>query len=242
MAVELSRQGCEVVVTGRRPDALEALGSRIGARTVVADLAEPSGLHLLLEQSGELDILVANAAIPASGDLEEWDQDGIERALRVNLAAPVTITRAMLPSVRARGWGHFVYVSSLSGKVGSRGTALYSATKFGVRGFAAALRCDLRGSGVGCSVVSPGFVRDAGLFADTGVSLPPGFPSATSRQVALAVVKAIRTDRAEVTVAALPLRIGAALGGVFPGISASVQALAGGDLADRIVSAQRGKR
>jgi short-subunit dehydrogenase len=242
IAEELGRQGCELLLTGRRGDALAALADRTGARAIRADLGVPSDLDRLLGEVGEVDILVANAAIPASGDLEEWDQPGMERAIHVNLGAPIAITRSMLPYVRARGWGHFVYMSSLSGKAGSRGTALYSATKFGLRGFSAALRCDLQGSGVGCSVISPGFVREAGMFANTGVRLPWGFPSVVPGQVARAVVRAIRDDRAEITVAALPLRLGAAIGGLLPGMSASVQARAGGDLSDRMVTAQRGLR
>jgi short-subunit dehydrogenase len=238
---ELRRRGCDLVVTGRRGEVLASLASRIGAVAITADLASAEDVERLLGEAGDLDILVSNAAIPASGDLSEWDRAGIDRALEVNLGAPIAITRALLPSFRRKGRGHFVFVSSLSGRAASRGTSLYSATKFGIRGFATGLRCDLLGSGVGCSVVSPGFVRDAGMFADTGVQLPRGIGSVTADKVAGAVIKAIQSDRAEISVAPLHLRIGAALGGLAPGLSASVQARAGGDLSERIASAQRGK-
>ena len=67
-----------------------------------------------------------------------------------------------------RGGGHIVFISSLSGKVASPRGSIYSATKFGLRGFALALREDQigDGTGVGVSVVIPGFIRDAGMFAD----------------------------------------------------------------------------
>jgi short-subunit dehydrogenase len=152
------------------------------------------------------------------------------------------MTRILLPAFRARGSGHFVFVSSLSGKVASKGTPLYSATKFGLRGFAGGLRCDLYGSGVGCSVINPGFVRDAGMFADTGASLPRGVGTVSPNQVAKAVVRAIKTDKAEIDVAPLSLRIGAMIGSLTPGLSTVMQARFGGTVSDDLVEAQRSKR
>ncbi len=72
----------------------------------------------------------------------------------------------------ARGSGHLVFVSSLSGKAATARASLYCATKFGLRGFALALREDLRGTGVGVSVVMPGMIRDAGMFADANAAAP----------------------------------------------------------------------
>ena len=74
----------------------------------MADLAGPGELDRLLEEAGDVDILVANAGVPASGELDEWDPDQIERALVVNLGSPIAMTRALLPRFRARGSGHFV--------------------------------------------------------------------------------------------------------------------------------------
>ena len=73
----------------------------------------------------------------------------------------------------ARGSGHLLFMSSLAGKAGAPGSSVYAATKFGLRGFGLALREDLAGKGVGVSVVLPGFIRDAGMFADSGGKLPP---------------------------------------------------------------------
>ena len=242
IARALATAGAEVIVTGRKEGPLEALAAEIGGRAVVADLAERAELGRLLEEAGPLDIAVMNAALPASGDLGDWEAEQIDRALEVNLAGPIAMTHALLPGFRARGSGHFVYISSLSGKVASKGTALYSATKFGLRGFALGLRCDLLGSGIGCSVINPGFVRDAGMFADTGAKLPPGVGTATPEQVAAAVVRAIRTDKAEIDVAPVGLRLGAMLGSLAPGLSATVQARLGSDVSEQMVAAQRHKR
>ena len=105
-----------------------------------------------------------------------------------------------------RGRGHVVFVSSLSGKVASPRSGIYSATKFGLRGFAAGLREDVEAKGIGVTVVFPGFVSDAGLYADSGVKLPPWVGTRTPEQVAAAVVRGIERERAELDVAPLGLR------------------------------------
>ena len=84
---------------------------------------------------------------------------------------------------------------------------MYSATKFGLRGFALSLREDLRSAGVGVSVVLPGFIRDAGMFADTGVKLPLGVGTKAPEDVADAVLRASSTNRAEVDVAPAGLAV-----------------------------------
>jgi short-subunit dehydrogenase len=242
IALALYSAGCEIVVTGRRTDALEDVGRVTGGHTVAADLADRAELETVLRDAGDIDILVANAAVPASGLLETWTQDQIDRALEVNLANPIAMTRALLPRFRERGSGHFVYVSSLQGKVATRDASLYCATKFGLRGFAGSLRGDLYGSGIGCSAIFPGFVRDAGMFADTGATLPFGVGTVSPEQVARAVVRAIKTNRAEVDVAPLLLRAGALIGGLAPGLSAAAQARFGAGLSAAMVGAQKAKR
>ena len=242
IARALREEGCSLVVTGRQAEPLNRLAAEVGGRAVLADLSRRDELPRLVEEAGPLDIAVMNAALPASGELQEWEQEQIDRALEVNLANPIAMTRALLPSFLGRGSGHFVYISSLSGKVASKGAPLYSATKYGLRGFAHALRCDLAGTGVGCSVVNPGFVRDAGMFADAGTKLPPGVGTVSPGQVGAAVVKAIRSDRADVDVAPVALRLGATFGSLAPGISSAVQARFGGGISGQMVEGQRHKR
>lgn len=238
----LHHEGCTLVVTGRQEAPISAIAAEVGGRAVVADLSVRADLHRLLDQAGDLDIVVMNAALPASGDLEEWPQPDIDKALEVNLANPIAMTRALLPAWRRRGSGHFVFVSSLSGKVASPGGSLYSATKFGMRGFAAGLRCDLHGSGIGCSVVNPGFVRDAGMFVNGGGRTPFNLGTVTPSRCAAAVVHAIRFNRAELDVAPWYLRLGATLGSLAPGLSAPVQARLDPGISDSLVRGQRGRR
>src|SRR5438270_8960638 len=118
------------------------------------------------------------------------------------------LARAFAPAMARRGSGHLLFMSSLSGKAATPATSLYNATKYGLRGFASALRAELRASGVGVSAVFPGFIREAGMFADAQVKLPPGVGTRTPADVARAVLEAIERNRGEVDVAPLALRAG----------------------------------
>jgi short-subunit dehydrogenase len=134
-------------------------------------------------------------------------------------------------------------VSSLAGKVASVGSAVYSATKFGLRGFGAGLRQDLHGTGVGVTVVFPSFVRNAGMYAETEVDLPPWVGTRTPDEVARAVVRGIEENRAEIDVAPLSLRLGAVASALAPGTAARLQRRLGSEaIAQEIARAQREKR
>lgn len=222
IARALAARGARLVLTGRRQEVLEPLSRELGARTVVCDLADPDALEPLLVDAGAVDVLVANAGVPADGPIEEYEVDQIDRALDVNLRAPILLARALAPAMVSRGQGHLVFISSLSGKVATSGSALYSATKFGLRGFASALRQDLWETGVGVSTVFPGFIRDAGMFAQTGVQLPPGAGTRRPQDVGRAVVRAVERNRAEIDVAPPPLKVGSALASVAPSAAAAV--------------------
>jgi short-subunit dehydrogenase len=245
IARALHGAGAHVKLSGRRAEVLEALARELGERAEVlpADLSSPDGVTSLIERAGELDVLVANAALPGSGRLDDYSWDEVDRALDVNLGAPIQLTHALLPRMLERGSGHLVYISSISGKVPAGGGSVYSATKFGLRGFAFSLHEELREKGVGVTTVFPGFIRDAGMFADTELKLPRGAGTRTPEQVADAVLAGIATNRAEIDVAALSQRIGGRLFGPLPRlVAASVRATGGEKLADAMSDAQRVKR
>ena len=128
--------------------------------------------------------------------------------------------------------GAIVKNASAGNLVTQADLAAYNATKFGLRGFALALRQDLHDTGIGVSVVEPGFIREAGMFANSAINLPPGVRTKSPEDVARAVSRAIRRDDGEVFVAPVELRLAAVLGGVAPGLSARVQRLVGA--ADRV--------
>ena len=223
VAEALHERAARLILTGRRVERLEPLAARTGARVLAGDLGAPDELERLLEAAGPVDVLVANAAVPAGGAIEQHTVADIDAALAVNLRAPMVLARLLSPAMVANGGGHMVFMSSLAGKAASPGGAIYSATKFGLRGFALALREDLAPHGVGVSVVFPGFISDAGMFADSGATLPRFVGTKSPEAVAAAVVAAIERDRAEVDVAPWGLRAGALLAGVAPALSARVQ-------------------
>ena len=219
----LAERGATLTLSGRRADVLAPLAVEVGGRVIVSDLSEADAPARLLAETGEVDVLVANAGLPGSGGLNSFTPEEIDRALDVNLRAPMLLAHGLTESMVARGSGHLLFMSSLSGRAASPGTSVYAATKFGLRGFALALREDLAPKGVGVSVILPGFISDAGMFAESGAKLPPYVGTKRPEDVARAVVKAIESNRAELDVAPLPLRAGAHLAALAPGPIGTIQ-------------------
>jgi short-subunit dehydrogenase len=241
----LAARRTRLLVTGRRSGALDELASELGAQPLTCDLSARDQVERLAGDAlaAGVDVLVANAALPASGVLTELTQEQIDRMLEVNLRAPIALARALAPSMIERGSGHMVFISSLSGKTASPASSLYSATKFGLRGFALGLREDLRPHGVGVSLVFPGFIREAGMFADADVKLPPGVGTRSPQDVADAVIRAVERNRAEIDVAPLSLRLGAAVGGLAPAFAAAAARRMGShDIATSMARGQADKR
>lgn len=243
IARELAASGSQLVLSGRRRDVLEPLAQELGAIAVPCDLSVREEVARLAEVAGPVDVLVANAALPGSGWLLELTEAQIDANLEVNLRAPIALARALAPGMVERGHGHLVFISSLAGRAASPASSLYSATKFGLRGFALGLRADLARAGVGVSVVSPGFIREAGMFAEAGVQLPRGVGTRSPQDVARAVLIAIRRNRAEVDVAPFSLRAGASFASVAPGLAAQVSRRLGSDtIAEDVATGQTHKR
>lgn len=245
IARALHAKGATVLLTARRKEVIDELAASLGdrAETIAADLSAAAGVQSLIEQAGAVDVLVANAGVPASGNFTTFKADEVDRALDVNLRAPMQLTLALIPGMQERGHGHLVYISSISGKVASGGASVYNATKFGLRGWALGLRDDLRPTGIGVTTVFPGFISDAGMFAESGTELPPFVGTRTTEQVADGVLSAIDKDRAEVSVAPLSVRAGAAAAGLMPSRMAAIQRRLGAQkIADSMSEGQRAKR
>ncbi len=243
IARAFSAQGATLVLTGRRVEALESLARELGARAIACDLSDRHELDRVIGEVGEVDVLVANAAVPASGRLSELTEEQIDRMLEVNLRAPVALARGFAPGMMSRRRGHIVFISSQSGKAAQPASSVYSATKFGLRGFALGLRADLRPHGVGVSVVLPGFIRGAGMFADARIALPFYVGTRTPEDVATAVIRAVERNRAEIDVAPPSLRVGTAFASIAPQMAETVSRWMGNDrIATRLAERQRDKR
>ncbi len=243
IARELHARGAQLTLTGRRSDVLEPLATQLDARALAVDLSDHAALDRLLQDANDSDILLANAAIPAAGRLESFTQEEVDRTLDVNLRAPVALAHGLLQGMLERGRGHLVFISSIAGKTTVPGNPLYHATKFALRGFAGGLRADLHDSGVGVSCIFPGFIREAGIFADSGVKLPPGMGTRSPEDVARAVTRAIEHNRGELDVASITQRGGAIAAGLAPDLASKVvRRLGGDDIAREMEHALRDKR
>ncbi|QIS23392.1 SDR family NAD(P)-dependent oxidoreductase [Nocardia terpenica] len=244
IARELARRGAHLILTGRNTSALDALTRECDSEVVAADLAEPDAAVRLVDAAGRIDIVVANAGLPCSGLLTELSITDIDRAIDVNLRSHMIIARQVIGGMRERRSGHLVFMSSLSGKTAAPRSSVYSATKFALRGFSLALREELRNDGIGVSAIFPGFIRDAGLFADAGSIRLPRFVGISSPEdVAAAVVRAVRGNVCEIDVASASLRIGARFATVVPEFAAVVQRRFGADrITAELAAGQTGKR
>lgn len=246
IAQELAGHNARLVLSSRRKEELGKVAESLPGtehEVIVADLAEPGAAEKLIADAGDVDVMVANAALPASGKLDDFSSEEVQRAIRVNFESPIMMARALAPNLIKKGEGHLVFISSLSGKVGSPRAALYGATKFGLRGFSFGLREDLHESGVGVSIVSPGFVRGAGMWADADVDPPPMIGTTTPAKVAKAVARAIERNRNEITVAPRRQRFVAELGYRHPTLAARMQRRGGAErIASELAAGQSDKR
>jgi NADP-dependent 3-hydroxy acid dehydrogenase YdfG len=196
-AVAFARRGARLVLAARRVDRLEELATRIqeaGGRAValrcdVTDTDELTKLPGVVEATvGPTDVLVNNAGIPGGGSFDRLTHEQIDRVVRVNLLGVLHATRAFLPGMLARGYGHVVNVASLSGRFAVPGAAVYTATKHAVVAFSESLDYDTSQRGVRVTSVNPGFVRTEGFPQDR---LPPQVVM-TVDPVSDAIVKVVR--------------------------------------------------
>jgi short-subunit dehydrogenase len=212
--------GGRTVLTGRSGDRLAAVAAATGGVAFVADITRPAEVAeaaKAAEATEPIDVLVNNAGVGWAGPFDEMIEADIDRLIAVNLAAPIRLTRALVPGMVERGRGHVVFVASIAGATGVRHEAVYAATKAGLIYFADSLRYELGGSGVGVSVVLPGVV-DTPFFDRRGRPYDRRRPAPIpAERVARTIVTAIERDRAE-TYQPGWMRIPARLRGGAPGL------------------------
>lgn len=160
MADRFASQGANVFVIARSADKLKVIADRVRGRWMTADLAAADGVDGLvqkcLEQIGHIDVWVNNAGLETTDAFVHVDRDHIRTLARLNFEAPLMLTRDVLPHMIERGTGHIVQISSLAGTIPFPGLAAYSGTKAGLTNFTETLRLELKGTGVGVTVVAPG--------------------------------------------------------------------------------------
>ena len=216
IARALAKKGVNLALTARTADALQATAKEVSALgveavAIPADVTDQAGRERLLERAratnGAIDILINNAGIEWVCEYSTLAPELIDRMIQTNLVAPLILSRLVLPEMIARQSGHIVMMSSLGGKKGSPYSATYAATKAGLIEWTSGVREELRGTGVSASVICPGFVSDAGMFAEYGKRAPRLAGESSPDKVADAVVHAIERDVAEITVNPGPKRL-----------------------------------
>src|SRR3954447_18376328 len=167
-ALALAREGAAVALGARRTDRIEELARRIedgGGRAVAiaVDVTDEEQAHAFVREAhsrlGGLDALVNNAGVMLLGPIEGADTDQWRQMVDVNVLGLLYCTQAALPLMRDGGGGNVVNISSVAGRVGNPGSAIYNATKWAVVGFSEALRKEAAPSNVRVTCIEPGYVR-----------------------------------------------------------------------------------
>lgn len=226
IAKELLARGASVLLSGRSPGKLAALARQLGgtgdaaARVQwhAADLDDPASLPALREAaaSWRANVLVNAAGTPSFGRFESFGAEHFEQVMNTNLIAPMRLTQALLPVLRRQKKAQVIHVGSALGRLGLPGYAVYSASKFGLRGFCEALRRELHGSRVRVQYLGPRSTRTG--FNDARVD---AYNRATGTAVdapetaALALVALLESEAAE-RFLGLPEKLAVRINGAVP--------------------------
>jgi short-subunit dehydrogenase len=231
IARRLAREGMNVVVSGRREDALAAVAGELSelgvqARAVAADLSDLGQIDSLIERSevalGAIDVLVNNAGVETASAFTSYSREQLTETIDVNLTAPLLLTHRLVSGMLSRGRGHVVFVSSAAGKAGPAYQEPYAATKAGLIGLTQSLRAEYRDAPVGFSVVCPGFIAGDGMYQrmlDEGFKSNRLIGETTIEKVLDAILDAIRRDLPEVIETGAPLRPALALSQLAPSLA-----------------------
>ncbi|MCW5879611.1 MAG: SDR family NAD(P)-dependent oxidoreductase [Anaerolineae bacterium] len=243
IARALAAEGANLVLAARSSAELEGLAAELRgqeARVIAApvDVVQLDGQTALLTAAeaafGAVDILVNNAGLDFYGAYHELALEDIEPLIRLNVLAPMQLTRRLLPGMLARRWGHIVNLSSLAGKFTPAYHEAYNTSKAALIHFTLSLRASYRGTGVSASAVTPGFVHSAGMFQtimdETGIRPAPMVGASSPEAVAQAVVRAVREDLPEVVVSPRPIWPLVVLKTFFPRFTERIQSRLGNDV------------
>jgi dehydrogenase/reductase SDR family member 7B len=237
LAKRFAAAGSRLILSARRENELNRVAkSCSGAKSVAVlplDLSNPgdmpSAVHSALAMGGPIDVMVHNAAVGQRAFAADTNYDIDELIVRTNFLGPVALTKALLPSMRARRQGQFIVVSSVLGKFGLPGRSTYSASKHALHGFFDTLRAELSKDNIQVTLVLPGWVRtNISINALTGNGaaqrkMDPGTASGVSPEYcAEKIVAAAERGKAEVAVVKLPERAALQLNRFFPGLLRSL--------------------
>jgi 3-oxoacyl-[acyl-carrier protein] reductase len=160
IATELARAGASVVVSYRTGgDEAKALAKEIGGRALQADVSDPESAAALVEEAGDLDVLVNNAGVTRDQLLLRMSDDDWRAVIDTNLSSCFYTCRAVTRGMMRKRAGSIVNISSIVGLRGNAGQTNYSASKAGLIGFTKSLARELGSRNVRANVVVPGYVK-----------------------------------------------------------------------------------
>ena len=160
IAEELARAGAEGVVGYRSGQAeAEDLAARIGGRAVQADVSSPDDAKRLVEEAGDIDVLVNNAGLTRDGLLARMPDDDWRTVIETNLSSVFYTCRAVTRPMMKKRSGSIVNISSIGGVHGNWGQTNYAASKAGIIGFTKSLARELGSRNIRANVIAPGYVR-----------------------------------------------------------------------------------
>lgn len=153
--------GHPLVAAVRRPEALQELAAQYPQQLRIeqVDVTDREQVQAAAARHQDAEVVVNNAGGAVIGAMEELDEADIQQQLSLNLLAPIQITRAFLPAMRARRRGTVIHISSIGGRVAFAGGALYHAAKFGLEGFAEAVSQEVAEFGIKTLIIEPGSIK-----------------------------------------------------------------------------------
>lgn len=233
-AMAFAARGARLVLISRRQAALDEAAAHIRETygtevlTVSADLGLEKDIRTAVDAAeahyGHIDVLVNAAGVFLGGPLEEASPTTVRKLLAVNVQAVIRLTQSVLPGMIQRKQGHIVNVSSMVSLLGAPGASVYASSKVAVNGFSAALRRELRGTGVTVTNFMPGWTKtpmierlDRDEMRAAGILNPLIFID-SPQVVGEAIVDAVRYNREEVLFGGPMVTVGAWVARIFPGL------------------------
>lgn len=237
LAREFAREGARLALVARDDAELQRVEDELDAQgvdvlTIVCDVTNQdrvrSAVHQVMNEFGQIDVLINNAGIMQVGPLDHITLSDFENALAIHLYAPLYATLAAMPHMIEQGGGRIVNIASIGGKVAFPHLVPYAASKFALVGLSDGLRAELRRNNIFVTTVCPGLMRTGspinvafkGYNRDeqTWFTISDSLPllSINARRAARRILEACRRG-APVCFVSAPSRVGATIAGIAPG-------------------------
>lgn len=211
----LYSRGAHVVLADINAQGLEQAKQAVGQEnltsnahilTVVTDVTNEAQVNALMQETlqtcGRIDLVVTSAGVGRGGPIDLFTSEEMQRMMNINFLGTFHCVRAALPAMRQQQGGHFVFLSSVAGKLGVPLLSGYCASKWAVRGFSIALRAELYGTGIGFTTVYPAWVDTPMIHQEADAMQLLNIEALlTPDQVAAAILEAVENDQHDLTLA-----------------------------------------